>query len=139
MTRSLDEQTLTQRFSKLYQVAGSPVMLDVERAVLGCDYGGTSYTTRPEAERLSGLLGLGPGKRLLDVGAGSGWPGLFLARTTGCDVTLVDLPPEGLRLAAERVSTESLAGACWIAVASGAALPFRDGSFDAISHSDVLC
>ena len=42
------------------------------------------------------MLRLGPGVRYLDVGAGSGWPGLFFGRITGCDVTLVDVPLEGL-------------------------------------------
>jgi hypothetical protein len=37
-------------------------------------------------------LGLGPGRRLLDVGAGYGWPGRYLARETRCTVILTDLP-----------------------------------------------
>ena len=35
--------------------------------------------------------------------------------------------------------TERLAGTCWVAVADAAGLPFRAASFDALSHSDVLC
>jgi ubiquinone/menaquinone biosynthesis C-methylase UbiE len=77
--------------------------------------------------------------RLLDVGAGSGWPALFLAQTTGCDTTLIDLPLTGLRVAVERAVTDYLAERCRVVVADGAALPFKDGSFDAVSHSDVLC
>ena len=114
-------------------------MLDIERAVCGCDYGGTSWTTRGEAGRVAELLELGPGKRLLDVGGGAGWPGLYLARTSGCDVTLVDIPEEGMRIAAGRAGADELPGDCWVAVADGGALPFKAGSFDAISHSDVLC
>ena len=30
-------------------------------------------------------------------------------------------------------------GACWVAVADAAQLPFRDESFDRVSHSDLLC
>ena len=37
--------------------------------------------------------------RTLDVGAGSGWPSLYLVRETGCEAALVDLPLEGLRRA----------------------------------------
>lgn len=114
-------------------------MLEIERAVCGCDYGGTSWTTRDEAERVGRLLGLRPGVRFLDVGAGAGWPGLYLARITGCDVVLVDVPLEGLRIAARRAVAERLAGACWIAVADGAALPLNSAGFDAIGHSDLLC
>ena len=139
MSRNLEEQELTEAFAKDYQLAQTEVMLELERAVCGCDYGGTSWTTQSEAQHVGRLLGLEPGKRLLDVGAGSGWPGLYLARTTGCDVVLVDVPLEGLRIAGERAAVDQLAGECWIALADGAALPFRNGWFDAVSHSDVLC
>ena len=115
------------------------LLLEVEREVMGCDYGITSYTTRSQAERIRHLLRLAPGKKLLDVGAGSGWPGLFLARTTGCDVALVDRPLLGLQVASVRAGKDQLSGKYSLAVGDGAALPFRSGWFDAITHCDVLC
>lgn len=139
MSRSADERLLTEQFEFQYQQGTAPVMLDIERDVLGSDYGGVGYTTRREAERLSELLGLEPGIRLLDVGAGSGWPGVYLAKTSGCDIALVDPPLEGLRTAGRRAAAERLRGTCWIAVAEGGVLPFKDDSFDAILHLDVLC
>jgi len=114
-------------------------MRDLERSVYGCDYGGTSGTTRLEAERIARLLELRPRAKLLDLGAGSGWPGLYLAQLTGCDVVLVDLPLAALRIARERATADGLARRCQAVVADGAALPFGDASFDALSHSDVLC
>lgn len=139
MARTPGERDLTEHFAERYRLGQVPIMLEVERAFCGCDYGGTSWTTRAEAERLVPLMALGPGTRLLDVGAGSGWPGLYLARLTGCDATLVDVPLQGIRTAASRAEAERLAGACWLAVADGAMLPFRRGQFDAVSHSDLLC
>lgn len=139
MTHDPQTQDLRARFEELYERSLAPVMVAVERKVCGCDYGGSSWTTRGEAERIAGLLGLKAGQRLLEVGAGSGWPGLYLAELTGCDVALADLPVSGLRIARERAAQDGLAGACWAVLADGAALPFRDASFDAISHSDVLC
>ena len=82
---------------------------------------------------------LRPRVQLLDVGAGSGWPGLYLAQRTGCDVTLADVPIAGLRIAIERARTDGLAERCLGVAADGAMLPFRDRAFDAVSHSDVLC
>jgi ubiquinone/menaquinone biosynthesis C-methylase UbiE len=114
-------------------------MLSIERSVCGCDYGGNSWTTQAEAEQIAVRLALHPGVRLLDLGAGSGWPGLYMGKTSGCDVVLVDLPLAGLRIAAERADNDGIAGNVWAAVADAAALPFPDGSFDAISHSDLLC
>lgn len=75
----------------------------------------------------------------MDLGAGSGWPGLYMGMASGCDVVLADLPLAGLRIAAERAQGDGLPGEVWAAVADAAALPFSDGSFDAISHSDLLC
>jgi SAM-dependent methyltransferase len=114
-------------------------MLSIERSVCGCDYGSSSWTTRTEAQQIAALLGLRPGLHLLDVGAGSGWPGLYMAETSGCDLVLVDLPVAGIRIAAERAGTDRIPGACWAVVADAAILPFPDGSFDAVSHSDLLC
>ncbi len=130
---------LACRFGKDAEFARSVAMRELERSVCGCDYGSTSWTTRQEAERITQLLELGPASKLLDVGAGSGWPGLYLAHRTGCDVVLVDLPLASLRLALERAATDHLSQRCEVVVADGAALPFKDASFDALSHSDVLC
>ena len=114
-------------------------MLEIEREVMGCDYGSTSYTTRGEAQRIGELLQLHSSVRLLDVGAGTGWPGLFLAGATGCDVALVDIPLQGLKTAAARAAGDRLESRYWMAVGDGAALPFRNAWFDAICHCDVLC
>jgi SAM-dependent methyltransferase len=114
-------------------------MREIERRICGCDYGGTSWTKRREAEDTAARLKLAPDRRLLEIGAGTGWPGLYLARMTKCDVTLLDLPLEGLRIAQRRAAAEHLSGHCRAVVAAGEALPFAAASFDAISHCDVLC
>jgi cyclopropane fatty-acyl-phospholipid synthase-like methyltransferase len=139
MKCSPEEQAQRQRYDEFYPRAQLPIMLSIERAVCGCDYGGSSWTTRDEAQQIAALLELRPGLRLLEVGAGSGWPGLYLAKMSGCDIALVDLPLAGLRIAAERAVKDCISGACWIAVADAATLPFHGRSFDAVSHSDVLC
>jgi SAM-dependent methyltransferase len=137
--RSAEQQAMFDRLARFYHRAVHPAMVEIERTACGCDYGGTSWTTRSEAARLAALLRLGPGRRFLDIGAGSGWPGLYLARLTGCDVTLADIPVSGLQLASDRAATDRLSGECWTVAADGAALPFDSDAFDAIGHSDVLC
>lgn len=134
-----EARDLSAQFAEEYLRAQTPIMVDLERAVCGCDYGGTSWTTREEADRIRGLLGLGKGTRLLEIGAGSGWPALYLAQTSGCDATLADIPLAAIRIASDRVRVEPPTGAITMTVADGSALPFRDGRFDTISHSDVLC
>ena len=126
-------------FTRDYELGRSAVVRELERSVLGCDYGATSWTTRDEAGAVADLLGLRPRVRLLDVGAGAGWPGLYLSQISGCDVVLTDIPHIGVRLALERAARDGIGERCRAVVSDGAALPFADSSFDAISHSDVLC
>ena len=82
---------------------------------------------------------MGPGVSLLDLGAGSGWPGLYLAKVTGCRVVLADQPAEGLRIARQRALEDGITDRCGIVQSSGDPLPFRSGVFDAVTHTDVLC
>jgi len=126
-------------FARDYEIGQSPLMLEIERAVRGADYGATSWMTREQAEQTCARLGLAPGLQLLDVGAGSGWPGLFLAGLSGCEVVLADLPLSGLSIARSRAVREGLEPRCRIVAADGAVLPFADRSFDRIHHADVLC
>jgi cyclopropane fatty-acyl-phospholipid synthase-like methyltransferase len=107
--------------------------------VLGADFGGNGYTTVEQARLLGERLNLGPDSRLLDIGAGRGWPGLYLAQTTGCAVVLTDLPQEAMRRAQERARKEALGERTAAVVASARRLPFRQETFDAIVHADVLC
>jgi ubiquinone/menaquinone biosynthesis C-methylase UbiE len=139
MPRDVDEKALYERFSRKYALVQSELLREIERSNCGCDYGATSFTTLSQVRNLGAMLQLGPGRHLLEVGAGSGWPGLYLAKTSGCDLTLTDLPIEGLLLARERAASDRLSGGCNTVVSSGSALPFRQGIFDAVSHADVLC
>ena len=84
-------------------------------------------------------LGLSPRSSLIDIGAGAGWPGLYLSSISGCSVTLVDLPETGLKLAADRSIQDKISERVTTIVADAAELPFEDQSFDALSHSDLLC
>jgi ubiquinone/menaquinone biosynthesis C-methylase UbiE len=139
MTFSQQEIAQRQRFDDAYRLARASVMRTIERRVCGCDYGGTSWTTRVEAKLIREFLGLRPGLQLLDLGAGSGWPGLYLARESGCDLVLLDLPLSGLRIAAERAAADGLADHTACVLADAGHLPLQDASFDALSHSDLLC
>ena len=134
-----DQDAVRSRFERDYELGQLPAMLEIERRVLGCDYGGTSWTTQDEAIRIREFLDLRPGVRLLDVGSGSGWPALYLAKLAGCEVFLTDTPVNGLQIAIGRAKSDGLEARSRALGATGAALPFAESTFDAISHSDVLC
>lgn len=113
-----------------------PVERLVSKEVFGSNAPVYGYTTPEQAESLVGLLKLRPGARLLDIGAGRGWPALYLAKRSGCHSILTDVPAVGLREAMRRARRERIRAA--LVRATGTMLPFRPHSFDAIVHTDVL-
>ena len=133
------EKAKCDDFDAIYRQGTLPVMRALERGTCGCAYGATSWATRDEAELIAAELGLGPGVALLEIGAGAGWPALYLAERSGCEVTLTDLPASGLEIARARAAEDGLAARCRILQADAAALPFAPARFDAVNQSDVLC
>jgi hypothetical protein len=69
------ERETAEHFAERDRVGIAEVSRRVERAVIGGDWGANGYTTMAQADVLARELGLGPGARLLDLGAGPGSPG----------------------------------------------------------------
>lgn len=137
MPHHLDPQESVAFFVEKYAGARSRAARQLERAALGHDVGLNGYTTVAQADTLGDQLRLSGGARLLDLGAGRGWPGSHVARSSGCRLVSTDVPWEALR---EAKAEGDARGRPHPAVgANGRALPFRAGSFDAIVHADVFC
>ena len=134
-----EERETRQRFHDRYAEDRTEVVHQIERAVIGGEWGANGYTTVAQADLLGDALRLAPGGRLFDLGAGRGWPGLYLAVRTGCRVVLSDVPLEGLRHMLARAEVEGASGRVAAAVSSARALPFQPATFDAVVHTDVLC
>jgi SAM-dependent methyltransferase len=126
-------------FSGSYDVGLHPAVRRMEEHVLGTRYGATSWTTLGQAQKIASMLQLNSRSKLLDVGGGAGWPSLFLSKTSGCTITIVDLPENALGLARNRAIEDGLAENVNVVCADGTRLPFDDDSFDCIVHADVLC
>jgi ubiquinone/menaquinone biosynthesis C-methylase UbiE len=139
MRRSRDEREAETSFRERYGRASSDATRVLERIVIGGDFEASGYTTLVQADLIAKRLHLREGERLLDVGAGRGWPGLYLSKVTGCSVVLTDLPEEGLRTARRRAGVEGTGDQVAAVAASARRLPFAGGTFDAIVHTDVLC
>ena len=133
------EREAQERFSERYREEQADVVRTIEQIVVGGDWGANGYTTLAQADDLADRLRLHEGGLLLDIGAGRGWPGLYMAAATGCSVLLADVPTEGLTVAAARIRTEHLEQRAWCLNANARDLPFRAGTFDAVVHTDVLC
>jgi cyclopropane fatty-acyl-phospholipid synthase-like methyltransferase len=137
--RRRDEQWAHDNFTQRYRLATSGAAAEVERQVIGAVWGVNGYTTRDEVDELGDRLSLTPQSKLLDLGAGRGWPGLYLAARHGCYVVLSDLPHEGLVIALRTARQRHLASRASAIVASARLLPLRSGTFDAVVHTETLC
>ncbi len=133
------ESTKAERFAREYSQRQREAERLVDREVFGAVIGANGYTTVDEASRLLELLALEPGERLLDLGSGRGWPGVYLANESGCSVTLTDVPTAALRDTLSDAPRPNGAAGCCAVAADGRALPFRPQTFDAVAHTDVLC
>jgi ubiquinone/menaquinone biosynthesis C-methylase UbiE len=129
----------SERFAARYRLAGLDVMKVTELAATGSDYGASGYTTMAQVEELVRRLRLELDDVVLDLGSGTGWPGLHLVKLTGCSVVVSDPVGEGAQVALARAESEDIAGRAWAVPADGRALPFASASFDAVVHSDALC
>src|SRR5688572_11332232 len=112
----------------------------VRKETWGEDIGQSSWVTVSEYKRFLPWLDLGPGKHLLEVGAGSGGPAIFVARETGCRVTGIDSNENGVANALALAREADLTEQVLFRVADATTtLPFDDDTFDAILSIDVMC
>jgi SAM-dependent methyltransferase len=81
---------------------------------------------------LIGAMGVGPGDRLLDSGAGVGGPAEYVARSVGAAPVLAEPMPGACRAARDLFGNP-------VVVADGAALPFADETFEGAWSLGVLC
>jgi methylase of polypeptide subunit release factors len=136
---SRDERTACDEFAVRYAIPATDINAAIERQVIGAVWGANGYTTVDQADELADRLDLRAGRRVLDVGTGRGWPGLYYAVRYACTVAGTDMPVDALVAASRRARAERAEHRFTPIAASGSSQPFRQGSFDAIVHTDVLC
>ena len=139
MAQSGEEIAQVARLDSYFDLARSSVLQRITNKVCDCGHIGLSNANRSEADQIMSEVGMDRKTTLLDLGAGAGWPGLYFAKHSGCSVTLLDLPEEGLKIAAERAAEDGISGQVHIERGDASRMPFENGSFSVITHSDVLC
>jgi ubiquinone/menaquinone biosynthesis C-methylase UbiE len=132
------QEEVLKRFTDRYSMAASSALNAVEEEAIGAVVGANGYTTVAQADQLLAVLDLKPATWLLDIGAGRGWPGLYLSERSGCRAVVTDVPRPAIVTAQSRALDLGLHHRCHVALASGSALPFRSASFEAIVHTDTL-
>ena len=82
-------------------------------------------------------LNVGAEDHVLDIGCGIGGPARWLAATTGCRVTGIDLTDEFIAVAAEWTQRLGLVDKVTVQVGDATDLPFADAAFDAAYTHNV--
>src|SRR5438552_1226693 len=102
-------------------------------------------TYRAMFRTLIDLIAPQPGEAILDIGCGAGSLDRLLAQRVGPDnligtnpITAIDMNPFWLREAEALAAEEGLAGAIRFLPGDAEAVPFPDGSFDAVFSVTVL-
>ncbi|MCI4352594.1 MAG: class I SAM-dependent methyltransferase [Thermoplasmata archaeon] len=129
----------TDLYGLTYSKFSEDSLAQVRLEAYGPDIGQNSWTLKSEYEGFLQDLGLGAGRRLLDVACGAGGPALFSARTTGCAVVGVDISGNGIQTATRLASEAGLSDRVTFQVLdANSTLPFHDGTFDAIICVDAF-
>jgi SAM-dependent methyltransferase len=122
-----------------YSRFGTPLAIEMRRAVYGDDIGQQGWRTAAEQGEIADLIRQGPEARVLDVACGAGGPGLALVERTGCRLIGLDIEPDGIAYASAQASARGLASRARFEVCDcSAPLPFEDGAFDAVLCIDAV-
>lgn len=85
-----------------------------------------------KTDEMARACGVGPTTRVLDIGGGRGTTVCHLARKYGCEVVGIDVSPDMVEAARQRVREEGLEHLVDFRLADAHDLPFEDESFDVV-------
>ena len=127
-------------YNTAYDNFSARVQAEVRAETYGEDLGQSSWMTADELRRFIRQLKLKPSSHLLEVGSGSGGPALFVARTSGCRITGLDINAYGIKNANDLARRRKLDALAHFQRADASRrLPFTANSFDAILSNDAMC
>src|SRR5213592_1411466 len=126
-------------FDSTYSHFTRQVLETIREETFGQDIGQNSWTTVDEYDRFLSWLDLRPEHHVLEIASGSGGPGLYVAKRTGCSVTGIDANEAGVATATQSAADSNQADRLTFTVAdANSPLPFDDDSFDAILCIDSM-
>ena len=85
-----------------------------------------------KTDEMARACGVGPATKVLDIGGGRGTTACHLARKYGCEVVAVDVSPDMVEAARQRVRKEGLEHLIDYLQEDAHDLPFEDESFDVV-------
>lgn len=129
-------------FSAAFANPASTVQSQIWATVFGDEYPAElepySYTSRSELARVADEVRLGQGDLLVDIGAGRGGPGLWVAATTGAAYMAIDIATSGLKAVEDRATQLGFSERVRTREGSFEALPLADGEASAVMSIDAL-
>ena len=137
-----DRRDWSEIFGEVFDLPESSIEAEIWAQVLGDEYPAElapySYTTRSELARIAQEVRVGEGDLLVDVGAGRGGPGLWVAATTGASYCAVDIAQSGLDHVLRRAERLGLADRVTTKLGRFEELPLADGEASAVMSIDAL-
>ncbi|MEV0265475.1 methyltransferase domain-containing protein [Streptomyces sp. NPDC050617] len=130
VSRPADEQTETK--TETETMNGAAVDGNIHVGYWDSDTDGRSLDQATDhlTDLVAGRLAAAPGRRLLDVGCGTGRPALRIARATGARVSGISVSDQDIGLARTRAEAAALTDQVDFRYADARALPFEAASFD---------
>jgi ubiquinone/menaquinone biosynthesis C-methylase UbiE len=126
-------------YDSQYESFETGVQAAIRRAALDEDIGQNGWLSAGEYRDLWQWLRVTAETRVLDVACGSGGPAVFMAESTGCTVTGIDVNEAGLEAAQEAARARGLEQrASFLRADANEPLPFADASFGAIVCVDAI-
>src|SRR5262245_58071951 len=127
-------------YNNVYAHFSSRAEAAVRQHAFGEDIGQSSWMTAADWLRFSDQAHVREDGHVLEVGSGSGGPGVYLAGARGCRVTGIDLNEHGACNGLHLAAAQGLADrvTCHVADASRP-LPFASATFDAVLSNDAMC
>ena len=128
----------------LYDSAYARLEHDLYRQIrtetYGQDLGQTSWVTTDESNFIPSLLNLTRDANALEIGCGSGFYALHLAKSVGCRLIGLDINAHGIATATQLAAAAGLDSlATFQQCDASQPLPFADAHFDAAFSNDALC
>jgi cyclopropane fatty-acyl-phospholipid synthase-like methyltransferase len=126
-------------YNSTYDNFRAAIAAEIRREMVDEDIGQSGWLTADEYRRCFEWLHLNADSHVLEVASGSGGPALFMAKTTGCRITAVDINESGVATANALAREQNMSDRVQFQPADASLpMPFEAGKFDAVVCIDAI-